>query len=91
MTYPHPFNGIVYAMDFGQLEMQCASAMEMAREKALADCMHTAAVKRVDVYIVYASERFGVPLENVTPAMRNVAKSELFARLYGGSARKMQR
>jgi DNA polymerase I-like protein with 3'-5' exonuclease and polymerase domains len=38
-----------------------------------------------DFYSEYGSKRFGVPPENITPAMRRMVKNDVFCRLYGGS------
>ena len=42
-------------------------------------------IQRGDFYTKYASEQFGVPEENVTPAMRRMTKEKAFCFVYGGS------
>jgi hypothetical protein len=37
------------------------------------------------VFTEFASKRFGVPVDNVTPAMRKAAKDHFICSMYGGS------
>ena len=56
-----PF-GETYQMDFNQIEMQCAAHFAASEQPSR------------DVHTEFAAKKFGVPAENITPAMRTAAK-----------------
>ncbi len=60
-------------MHFSQAGMQCAANMERQAQGQ---------IKRGDVYTYIASLMFGVPKENITPAMRQAAKKRVYWELY---------
>ncbi len=74
IPFRNPFEDTVSKMDFSQIEAQCAAHMVASEEPM---------VKR-DIYTELASGKFGVPEENITPAMRKAAKEYFFSFMYGG-------
>jgi DNA polymerase I-like protein with 3'-5' exonuclease and polymerase domains len=80
--YRHPFDDVVQTMDFSQIEAQCARCAAPHAADHPTTC---------DVYTDFASRKFGVSPENVTLAMRNVAKEHLFSFIYGGSHSRVTR
>ncbi len=75
--FRHPFDTVVQRMNFSQIKAQCAAHMAASEEPL--------AKPTSDIHTEFASQKFGVPEEAVTPAMRKAAKEYLFCRIYGGS------
>jgi len=74
--FKNPFNSTVSRVNFSQIKAQCF-AMAVRKEPWVEPTG--------GIYTKFASQVFGVPEDNITPAMRKAAKKRLICRLYGGS------